>query len=107
MDVPERRLALVVANAHYDDVALERLASPAQAADAVGRGLGDRERCGFEVKTIVDGASGEVVEAVEDFLTEVGRGELVLLYFSGHGLKDEHGRLYLASRNTRRDRLRS
>jgi hypothetical protein len=27
---PERRRALVVANAHYDDDALERLASPAR-----------------------------------------------------------------------------
>ena len=107
MDAPERRLALVIANAHYDDVALERLASPAQDADALGRVLGDPERCGFEVKTVVDGLSGEVVEAVEDFLTEVERGDLVLVYFSCHGLKDEHGRLYLASRNTRRDRLRS
>lgn len=104
---PERRRALVVANAHYDDDALERLASPAQDADALGRVLGDPDRCGFEVTTVLDSDSGAVVEAVEDFLIEVERGDLVLLYFSCHGLKDEHGRLYLASRNTRRDRLRS
>jgi hypothetical protein len=63
--------------------------------------------CGFEVTTVVDGGSGEVAEAVEGFLTDVERGDLLLLYFSCHGLKDEHGRLYFATRNTRRNRLRS
>ena len=102
----ERRRALVVANAVYDDDALGRLASPAQDAAALTRAL-EHESCGFEVSTVVDGGSGEVAEAVEGFLMDVERGDLLLLYFSCHGLKDEHGRLYFATRNTRRNRLRS
>lgn len=103
----ERRRALVVANARYDDEALGGLASPAQDATALTEVLADPARCGFEVSTVVDGEASAVIEAVEGFLTDVERSDLLLLYFSCHGLKDEQGRLYLASRNTRRNRLRS
>jgi hypothetical protein len=102
----ERRRALVVANARYDDEGLDGLASPARDASALTEVLAGR-RCGFEVSTVLDGESSTVVEAVEGFLTDVERDDLLLLYFSCHGLKDEHGRLYLAGRNTRRNRLRS
>ncbi len=104
---PERRRALIVANARYDDEGLERLASPGQDATALGRVLTDPARCGFDVASVVDGGSSEVAEAVEEFLVDAERSDLVLLYFSCHGLKDESGRLYFAARNTRRNRLRS
>jgi hypothetical protein len=104
---PERRRALIVANAHYDDEALAGLASPAQDAAALTRVLEDPERCGFDVSAVVDAGSAEVTEAVEGFLVDAERGDLLLLYFSCHGLKDESGRLYFATRNTRRNRLRS
>jgi hypothetical protein len=104
---PERRRALIVANAHYDDAALEGLASPAQDAAALTRVLEDPKRCGFDVSAVVDAGSAEVTEAVEGFLVEAERSDLLLLYFSCHGLKDESGRLYFATRNTRRNRLRS
>jgi hypothetical protein len=103
----ERRLALVVANASYHDEGLERLTSPAQDAAALTRVLGDPAIGGFEVSTVVDSTSGEVIEAVEGFLADVERSDLLLLYFSCHGLKDEYGRLYFATQNTRRNRLRS
>jgi hypothetical protein len=103
----ERRRALVVANARYDDLGLDGLASPARDAAALTEVLADPARCGFEVATVVDGEASAVIEAVEGFLTDVERSDLLLLYFSCHGLKDEQGRLYLASRNTRRNRLRS
>jgi Caspase domain len=103
----ERRLALVVANASYSDEGLERLTSPAQDAAALTRVLGNPAIGGFEVSAVVDSNSGEVIEAVEGFLADVERSDLLLLYFSCHGLKDEYGRLYFATQNTRRNRLRS
>ena len=51
----ERRRALVVANARYDDVDLDGLASPARDAAALTEVLADPARCGFEVATVVDG----------------------------------------------------
>src|SRR5215211_2911291 len=46
-----------------------------------------------------------VGEAIAGFYGGSGREDLTLLYFTGHGLKDDEGRLYLAMRNTRRDAL--
>src|SRR5215217_7538705 len=46
-----------------------------------------------------------VGEAIADFYTGSRSDDLTLLYFTGHGLKDDEGRLYLAMRNTRRDAL--
>src|SRR6187431_3284330 len=70
---PERRRALIVANARYDDEGLERLASPGQDATALRRVLDDPVRCGFVVSTVVDGGSSEVAEAVEEFLVDAER----------------------------------
>ena len=46
-----------------------------------------------------------VGEAIADFYGEAGREDLTLLYFTGHGVKDDEGRLYLAMTNTRREAL--
>jgi hypothetical protein len=48
----------------------------------------------------------EVGKAIADFFAAGERDDLMLLYFSGHGLKDDNGRLYLAMRNTVRGSLR-
>src|SRR5687768_10149695 len=47
----------------------------------------------------------EVGEAIADFYGGARRDDLTLLYFTGHGVKDDEGRLYLAMTNTRRAAL--
>ena len=47
----------------------------------------------------------EVGEAIADFYGDAHRDDLTLLYFTGHGVKDDEGRLYLAMTNTRREAL--
>jgi len=59
------------------------------------------------VSSILDAPSGQISQTIEDFAADRDRGDLLLLYLSCHGLKDEQGRLYFAARDTRRDRLRS
>jgi WD40 repeat protein len=46
-----------------------------------------------------------VGRAIGEFYRERRRDDLTLLYFTGHGLKDDEGRLYLAMTNTMRDDL--
>lgn len=41
-------------------------------------------------------------EAIETLFTGRAKDDLVLLYFSGHGIKDDTGRLYLGTRTTRK-----
>ncbi|MGF1488775.1 MAG: SUMF1/EgtB/PvdO family nonheme iron enzyme [Prochloraceae cyanobacterium] len=41
-------------------------------------------------------------EAIEELFIDRQINDLVLLFFSGHGIKDENGKLYLAAKNTRK-----
>ncbi|MDQ4038326.1 MAG: caspase family protein [Actinomycetota bacterium] len=60
---------------------------------------------GFEVTTLIDKPHYRVGEAIGDFYRDRRSDDLTLLYFTGHGVKDDDGRLYLAMANTRRDSL--
>ena len=44
---------------------------------------------------------------IASFFADRKRNDLLLLYFSGHGIKDDDGRLYLATADTRRRLLRA
>ncbi|MGY1761042.1 caspase family protein [Geodermatophilus sp. SYSU D00779] len=99
------RRALVIASYQYADGGLRQLIAPAHDAEAFAAVLKDPEIAGFDVTTLINEPSHIVGEAIADFYNR-GRGEdLTLLYFTGHGLKDDEGRLYLAMTNTRRQAL--
>ncbi|WP_433019650.1 caspase, EACC1-associated type [Kribbella sp. CA-294648] len=101
-----RRLALLIATYEYEDTGLRRLTTPAHDAEALAAVLEDPEIAGFDVRTLVNAPTHEVGEAIAEFYGESRRDDLTLLYFTGHGLKDDNGRLHLAMANTKRDRLR-
>ncbi|MGW2721739.1 caspase, EACC1-associated type [Streptomyces sp. NPDC001492] len=100
-----RRLALLVATYEHDDPGLSRLTAPAHDAEALAEVLRDPAVAGFDVTLLVNEPHYRVGEAVGDLFDGRRSDDLVLLYFTGHGLKDEDGRLYLAMRNTRRGSL--
>jgi hypothetical protein len=100
-----RRLALLIATYQYQDSGLRQLTAPAHDADALAAVLRDPRIAGFEVTTLVNEPHHRVGEAIGDFYRGRNRDDLTLLYFTGHGLKDDEGRLYLAMTNTRRDSL--
>jgi len=99
------RRALVVASYQYSDPGLRQLTAPAHDAEALASVLEDRDIAGFEVATLVNEPHHVVGEAIADFYGKARRDDLTLLYFTGHGVKDDEGRLYLAMANTRRDAL--
>lgn len=100
-----RRLAMLIATYEYQDSALRQLTAPAHDADALAAVLRDPAIAGFEVTTLVNQPHHLVGEAIGDFYRDRRRDDLTLLYFTGHGLKDDDGRLYLAMANTRHDGL--
>ncbi|MFF0010794.1 caspase family protein [Streptomyces sp. NPDC005374] len=100
-----RRLALLVATYDYQDTELRQLTGPAHDAEALAAVLRDPDIAGFEVTTLVNRPHHAVGEAIGDFYRNLHSDDLTLLYFTGHGLKDDEGRLYLAMTNTRRDSL--
>lgn len=99
------RHALLIATETYTDPALGRLTAPGGDARALADVLSDPEIAGFEVTTLVDQPHHVVGEAIGEFYRGRRRDELTLLYFTGHGVKDDDGHLYLAMANTRRDSL--
>ncbi|MFG1805139.1 caspase family protein [Streptomyces sp. NPDC049040] len=101
-----RRLALLIATYDYQDPGLGRLTAPTHDAEALTGVLRDPDIGGFEVTTLVNAKHHRVGEAIGDLYRDRRRDDLTLLYFTGHGLKDDAGRLYLATADTRCDNLR-
>ncbi|MEV6828138.1 caspase family protein [Amycolatopsis sp. NPDC051102] len=99
------RHALLIATETYADPALRRLTAPGGDARELAAVLSDPAIAGFEVTTLVDQPHHVVGEAIGEFYRGRRRDELTLLYFTGHGVKDDDGSLYLAMANTRRDSL--
>ncbi|KRC92762.1 hypothetical protein ASE25_05525 [Terrabacter sp. Root85] len=101
------RRALIIANDTYDHASLGQLRAPEADARALAAVLGDPEIGGFEVSIVHNAASYEVQSHIDDLFTESRPDDLLLLHFSGHGLKSDSGELFVAARNTRPDRLGS
>jgi len=96
------RFALLVASHRYTDPGLARLVSPAKDVEALRGVLGDPAIGGFDVQTSVNRPTHEVARTVEAFFADRTRDDLLLFYFTGHGLKDDRGRLFFAMKNTER-----
>ncbi|HEV8218741.1 MAG TPA: PQQ-binding-like beta-propeller repeat protein [Streptosporangiaceae bacterium] len=101
----QRRLALLVAAAQYQDPALRGLRSPGRDASALAIILGDRRIGGFDVQTLVDARCHEVQEGIEEFCSDRNPDDQLLVYLSCHGLLDGNGRLYYAATDTRQQSL--
>lgn len=104
-----KRLALIIASYQYQDAGLRRLVAPTQDAEALARVLEDRRIGRFKVKTLLDEPCDKVRREINAFFTDRQhrRDDMLLLYFSCHGLKDDFGRLYFAMPDTDRELLRS
>ena len=98
--VTGQRKALIVASDDYTDPGLKRLRAPASDAQALAAVLQDPGIGGFEVRTLLNEPAHEVNLAVEEFFADRQPGDLLLVHFSCHGVKDEDGELYFAMANT-------
>jgi formylglycine-generating enzyme required for sulfatase activity/uncharacterized caspase-like protein len=99
------RLALIIANSEFDDPKLSRLKTPGRDAEALAQVLEDPAIGGFnEVMLLVDETEPVVRRRIARLYHRRKRGDLLLLYYSGHGIRDERsGELYLATRDTEMD----
>ena len=102
------KFALIIGNTEYTDPALRQLTAPANDARDFATILKAPELCAFDdVKVLLDQISSSVIEVIDEFFDQRKPDDLLVLYFSGHGIRDEIGSLYLAFKNTTRSRLRS
>jgi len=102
-----RRLALLIANNEFTDPSFQQLTAPENDASTLESLLKNPDLCNFYVKTLSNKTSYEVNQTIEEFYADSTRSDLLLLYFSGHGIKDEEGKLYFVTKDTKRNRLRT
>ena len=102
------KYALIIGNNKYDDPKLAQLKTPAADSQALAKVLDDKSIGSFdEVTSLVNQSESKVRRAVSAFLTDKKPDDLVLLYFSGHGVLDDRGRLYLALKDTQVNLLKA
>ena len=102
-----QRKALIIANDEYEQAALRNLLAPAADAEALGRVLGDPQIGCFAVQVARNEPSHLIQAQIEELFSESRSDDVLLLHFSGHGLKSESGELFFAAPNTRPNRLGS
>jgi hypothetical protein len=101
--MPEK-YALIIGNGDYKDERLSRLSTPGKDARGLAAVLRAKTIGGFtKVETLIDKPLQTLTMAISRFCKGKHVDDTVLLYFSGHGVKDHHGRLYLAVKDTIRD----
>jgi hypothetical protein len=102
--VAERR-ALIIANDLYKHEGLRRLVAPTHDAEALERVLAHPQVGRFDVTVIRNRQSHEILLEIENFFNDRKPDDLLVLHFSGHGLKSPAGELYLATSDTIPNRL--
>jgi hypothetical protein len=99
------KAALLVATADYGDPAFRRLRTPGHDVEALRRVLADPTIGGMDVRTLVNQPGQLVEEEIEGFFADRKPDDLLVLYLSCHGVKDQDGRLYFAATDTKLQRL--
>ena len=95
------KYALIIGNNQYNDPKLARLKTPAADAQALANVLSDQNIGSFDsVLSQVNRTETHVRRNISTFLSSKKLEDLVLVYFSGHGILDDRGRLFLALKDT-------
>ncbi|MGH3101785.1 MAG: caspase family protein, partial [Thermoleophilia bacterium] len=102
-----RRRALLVATATYADPGLAALRAPTGDVEALAGVLQDGSIGEFEVTRLVDRPTEELKKEIEGFFGEARRDDLLLLYFSCHGVLSQSRRFYFATATTALQWLRA
>jgi uncharacterized caspase-like protein len=103
------RYALIIGNSQYNDKTLSQLATPQLDALALADVLRNPAIGAFnKVEIFLDEENHYLRREIERFFARSDRDDTLLLYFSGHGVRDElSGELYLATIDTEPEYLYS
>jgi hypothetical protein len=103
-----RYRAILIGNSHYpkDPGNLQDLKGPINDVSALGRVLAEEPISLFspaDVKLLTDRESQEISAELEELLSSARRDDVLLVYYSGHGITADNGSLLLCAHNTRTD----
>ncbi|NER34138.1 MAG: hypothetical protein F6J93_08865 [Oscillatoria sp. SIO1A7] len=103
------KVALSIAVSRYDfESTLRPLPTAERDVLALASGLQDPEKGGFtEVEQLINPDVQTMRSSLEQLFRGRAEEDLLLLYFSGHAIADEAGKLYLAATNTEKRSLES
>ncbi|MEU4310935.1 caspase family protein [Streptomyces rochei] len=90
------KTALLISSGNYDDSRLRDLPSSVPDAARLAKLLTNSDLGGFETRIVNNATLITVQRSIHDTLTRADADDLVIIYLSGHGLKDLFGRFYLA-----------
>jgi branched-chain amino acid transport system substrate-binding protein len=97
------KFALLIGVSEYS-AGLRPISSAILDVEAMRRVLEHPDMGAFDQVTVLPNPDkGSMEKAVEVLFADRKRDDLVLLYFSGHGLKDQKARFFLSTRDTGRD----
>lgn len=100
------KFALIIGNSEYQDARLAQLLTPGQDAGRLAEVLQAQEIGGFdEVTPLINESESRLRRVINRFFARGTRDDLLLLYFSGHGVLDDQGLLYFATKDTEFDAL--
>lgn len=101
------RVALLIGCSDYQDSSFQRLPMASHDLDALARVLGDPAVGDFTVNTLLGNQSGAVKVKIEEFFAERKPDDLLLLYFSCHGVLDSGRNLHFVAHDTNKQLLGS
>ena len=100
------KYALIIGNDKYTDPILARLSTPGADTWGLAHLLRDEKIGNFdEVIPLINQTEGEIRRALSSFLANKKPDDLIVVYFSGHGVLDARGRLFLALKDTQTNML--
>jgi Caspase domain/Sulfatase-modifying factor enzyme 1 len=100
------KIALLIGVSEYEP-GLNQLPGAVNDVDGMQRVLANPEMGGFaenEIIVLKNPQPQIMREAIEKLFASRQKDDLLLFYFSGHGIKDDAGRLYLSTRATRKEK---
>jgi branched-chain amino acid transport system substrate-binding protein len=96
------KVALLIGVSEYQGN-LTQLPAAAKDVEAMKQVLQHPEIGGFEVNMLLNPEPQAMQQAIENLFTNCHRDDLLLLFFSGHGIKNDEGKLYFSTRITQKN----
>lgn len=93
--------ALIIGTSDYQDPGLHKLAAPIEDVRDFVEALRDPAIGGFDdVTPLINAPAQTIRKSIARLFKDRSPDDLLMLYFSGHGVLDEQGQLYLAATDT-------